>query len=126
MTALDDLLNDKNWSNYYPYNWTGIGSFPPVASAAYELASLRTENERLTKERDLAIAHDTQPYPTAEAYEKVCEVLNKTKVENERLRKANEEARNWIAHVIKYYDEEIEGLCIDAGKDWLAANPEEE
>ena len=36
------------------------------------LDNLVKENERLKRERDLAIAHDTQPYPTAEAYEKVC------------------------------------------------------
>ncbi len=37
---------------------------------------IRTDTDaviaELTRERDLAIAHDRQPYPTAEAYEKVC------------------------------------------------------
>ena len=37
-----------------------------------KLTALRSENERLVRERDLALAHDTQPYPTADAYEKVC------------------------------------------------------
>ena len=31
--------------------------------------------KELVLERDLAVAHDTQPYPTAEAYEKVCAAL---------------------------------------------------
>ena len=35
----------------------------------------------LEEELNLAIAHDRQPYPTAEAYEKVCEALNRTKEE---------------------------------------------
>ena len=35
--------------------------------------------ERLKRERDLAVVHDKQPYPTAEAYEKVCAALHKTK-----------------------------------------------
>jgi hypothetical protein len=33
--------------------------------------------ERLEQERDLAIAHDQQPYPTADAYEKVCAARTK-------------------------------------------------
>jgi hypothetical protein len=45
-----------------------------LQAAAQEngLDNLVKENEKLKIERDLAIAHDTQPYPTAEAYEKVC------------------------------------------------------
>ena len=45
-----------------------------LQAAAQEngLDNLVKENEKSKIERDLAIAHDTQPYPTAEAYEKVC------------------------------------------------------
>ena len=35
--------------------------------------------EAAERERDLARAHDSQPYPTAEAYEKVCAALEKAK-----------------------------------------------
>lgn len=38
---------------------------------------LEADVERLTQERDRAIAHDQQPYPTAEAYEKTCAALHK-------------------------------------------------
>ncbi len=48
-------------------------------------AALRAENERLKQEVILAVAHDRQPYPTAEAYEKVCSVLHKKEAEAERL-----------------------------------------
>lgn len=33
--------------------------------------------DKLREERDLAIAHDRQPYPTAWAYEQACKALNK-------------------------------------------------
>ena len=39
-----------------------------------EIAALKEENQQLHRELELAIAHDRQPYPTAEAYEKVCAV----------------------------------------------------
>jgi hypothetical protein len=35
------------------------------------------EIERLTRERDLAVAHDRQPYPTAWAYEQACRVRDR-------------------------------------------------
>ncbi len=38
---------------------------------------LKDEVARLTRERDEAIAHDRQPYPTVEAYEKACAALHK-------------------------------------------------
>lgn len=57
--------------------------------------------EAAEKERDLAIAHDRQPYPTAYAYEKACEALRETKArlstaeqECERLRGERDEIRS--------------------------------
>lgn len=47
----------------------------------------QTRAERAEAERDLAIAHDRQPYPTADAYERVCATLAATKA---RLEKAVE------------------------------------
>jgi len=38
--------------------------------------------KQLMEERDHAIAHDTQTYPTAEAYELVCALLQKEKERN--------------------------------------------
>ncbi|MCU1671056.1 MAG: hypothetical protein JWP40_3983 [Blastococcus sp.] len=40
-----------------------------------QVQQLRDEVARLTRERDLAVAHDTQPYPTADAYEQACKAL---------------------------------------------------
>lgn len=42
---------------------------------AAEITTLRAQLATALKERDEAIAHDRQPYPTAYAYEKVCEIL---------------------------------------------------
>lgn len=59
--------------------------------AERENTALREQLARAIHERDLAVAHDRQPYPTAEAYEKVCAALNEHKerlaqVEKERTR----------------------------------------
>lgn len=48
-----------------------------------EVDQLRGENAQLTRERDLAIAHDTQPYPTAWAYEQACRVMHEAKAERD-------------------------------------------
>jgi hypothetical protein len=45
-------------------------------------------------ERDLAIAHDRQPYPTAEAYDLACKALNKHRDHARRLQKAFRTARD--------------------------------
>ena len=46
---------------------------------------LKTRLDAAEKERDLAIAHDTQPYPTAQAYEKVCKLLHEKESKIKRL-----------------------------------------
>src|SRR4029450_11119269 len=55
-----------------------------LTAARRSIEGLRTrmlaaeaERDRLREERDLAIAHDRQPYPTAEAYEGACRALEK-------------------------------------------------
>lgn len=49
------------------------GMNPDVLDQAFaQLTALEAENAELKQERDLAVAHDRQPYPTADAYEKVC------------------------------------------------------
>jgi hypothetical protein len=47
---------------------------------------LLDEIKQLARERDLAVAHDRQPYPTAEAYERVCAALERQRGEVDRLR----------------------------------------
>ena len=56
------------------------------------------ELERVGRERDLALAHDQQPYPTAHAYEKVCE-------NNERLKVLVQEMR---AHLLTIFTTEAD------------------
>jgi hypothetical protein len=55
------------------------GKVPGIYAARFghldELQNLRAQVAELTRERDLAIAHDRQPYPTADAYERVCAAL---------------------------------------------------
>jgi len=51
-----------------------------------EIQSLHQERDALRRKRDLAIAHDRQPYPTAEAYENVCAALDKVKRELAELK----------------------------------------
>lgn len=55
------------------------GIYPLGFSRAVSIVAGRAVNESsaLRQERDLAIAHDRQAYPTAEAYAKVCEVKNR-------------------------------------------------
>lgn len=40
------------------------------------LAAAQARLAEAERERDLAIAHDRQPYPTADAYERACSALN--------------------------------------------------
>lgn len=62
-------------------------------SAARSLIELEAERDSLyialgeaERARDLAIAHDTQPYPTAWAYDQVCRVMHEAKAERDYLR----------------------------------------
>jgi hypothetical protein len=50
-----------------------------IAHAHQDIPRLISRVREAERERDLAVAHDRQPYPTAYAYEKVCAALNKTK-----------------------------------------------
>ena len=46
---------------------------------------LETALRERTRERDLAVEHDRQPYPTAWAYEQACRVLNERTAERDLL-----------------------------------------
>jgi hypothetical protein len=71
---------------------------PPSRPADERIQALEAMVARLTTERDLAIAHDTQPYPTAWAYEQACAALHAAKAELARLRhQPVEEADLWLA-----------------------------
>jgi len=59
-----------------------------LSDAADEIRRLRFELNRTEHEKGLAIAHDRQPYPSAESYEKACSDL-----ENQRQRAAKAESR---------------------------------
>jgi hypothetical protein len=74
--------------------------------AAHELAMAAQDlMVELTKQRDLAIAHDRQPYPTADAYEKVCAALHKKEGE----------LHDAVARAHTYYTEKVraEKKCTD-------------
>lgn len=69
---------------------------------SYDGKDMFAEMDRLRKERDDAIAHDRQPYPTAWAYEQVCKALHAAEAEVRRL---TEEVR--MAHL----DWQNDGRC---------------
>jgi DNA-binding NtrC family response regulator len=64
-------------------DWAGsVGHFlinarQDIAVLLAEVDRLRSELARVTEERDLAVAHDTQPYPTQHAYDAACAALEK-------------------------------------------------
>lgn len=70
--------------------------------------------EKAREERDLAIAHDRQPYPTAEAYEKVCAARTKWQARAEKVEAERDQARQQGA------EEERERLRAALGDHWLA------
>jgi hypothetical protein len=49
--------------------------------------------KELEKERDLALEHDTQPYPTAWAYEQTCAALTECKERVGRLEEALQDVK---------------------------------
>jgi len=62
---VDELVKENNILN------------DKLSNATMSYMDLRIELEAVKKERDLAILHDSQPYPTPWAYEQVCEDKNK-------------------------------------------------
>lgn len=59
------------------------------------IATLQSRIKELERERDLAVAHDRQPYPTAWAYEQACKTIEKYKQQNEAMKKVVEQVREW-------------------------------
>lgn len=59
------------------------GHVPDLLDAILAVAD--AEQAELRRERDLAVAHDRQPYPTAWAYEQACKALRRKTAAIERL-----------------------------------------
>jgi hypothetical protein len=55
----------------------GVDMTNPTEVLAEKVVQQRERIVELEEERDLAIAHDRQPYPTAWAYEQACEALER-------------------------------------------------
>ena len=84
-----------------------------------QYAKLEKQLADAKRERGLAIAHDSQPYPTAEAYEKVCAALaeaqkaakwNHRPVED-ALVEALTKARRWIVEDKFQHDNHCAFIC---------------
>lgn len=58
-------------------------------------AALTEQVRKLTLERDLAVAHDRQPYPTAEAYKLACKTREKLREQVEKLTAERDEANKY-------------------------------
>lgn len=103
-----------------------------------EVERLRAETVRLTEERDLAIAHDRQPYPTQWAYDQACTALenhrqraDKAETERDRYRHALQRAALSVEHdrasrtcqerVSPIHDEDCPACAVQA-----ALHPEQE
>lgn len=83
---LRDDYEDR-WSEAEPY--TVIDTYRDERhAAADEIERLRAERDKARRDRDLAISHDRQPYPTQWAYDRVCAARTKWQ---ERAEKAEAE-----------------------------------
>ncbi|MFE0353631.1 hypothetical protein ACFW2I_09065 [Streptomyces nigra] len=93
--------------------------------AAPVLDAVIAELEQLRRERDLAIAHDRQPYPTAWAYEQACKALRRKTDVLDRVREYLERHEHRVAvsplDVLALLDEaqqqEPESGCAHCGGD---------
>lgn len=74
-----------------------------------ETLTLRAELQQARRERDLAIAHDRQPYPTAEAYEAVCAARTKWQDRAEKAEAENAELRSRLQEAKKALKEATRG-----------------
>ncbi|MFD9248475.1 hypothetical protein [Streptomyces bottropensis] len=61
-----------------------------IQGADAVIAIADQEQAELRRERDLAIAHDRQPYPTAWAYEQACKALRRKEAAIERVRRLHD------------------------------------
>ena len=81
---------------------TAYGNGPFVeAIADAVIAVAETEQAGLRRERDLAIAHDRQPYPTAWAYEQACKALRRKEAVIERVAQMADAWESQLPEVIR-------------------------
>ena len=90
-----------------------------LTSLEHERDVLKARLAEVELERDLAIAHDRQPYPTAHAYEQVCKALETSRASCEAIQR---ELRA-LATELKYgahalYRQKAIAVC---DFDWLLA-----
>ncbi len=100
---------------------TDLASSGPAGEIASNvLESLKAKDvliRKLESERDLAIAHDTQPYPTAWAYEQTCKALH---AQRERAEKAERECEAQKARAMRAEAERDKAVQVRIGYDrWL-------
>jgi hypothetical protein len=92
-----DLINDYRGANHQ--------ACAERDSYARDLAATRAELEAARHERDLAIAHDRQPYPTAAAYEATCRALEAAHGERDEARDTarglRQELRHWRTYGVE-------------------------
>ena len=86
-----------------------------VSTLCRRLAEARRENERLREERDLAVAHDRQPYPTACAYDRVCEARTRWQNRAEKAEAKNERLRGMVERIVAWCDNDMAGIVWDRG-----------
>lgn len=82
---------------------------PKIRALVAELqTAARAQLAEARRERDLAIAHDTQPYPTADAYERACAALHKhrERADAAEAQLDQAEARGWAAAVEALRDDQ--------------------
>lgn len=97
-SALKSLAKSEKLHKLLPAKYLGWDVYE---AAEAELTTLRAALAQMEKERDLAIAHDTQPYPTASAYDAVCAARDK-------WQSRAEDAEAALAQMRQEHDKEIE------------------
>lgn len=82
-----------------------------VGPLVAEVRRLRAELAEAQRERDLAVAHDRQPYPTAWAYEQACKALRRKTDALEQVREFLERHEHRVAvsplDVLAFLDEAV-------------------
>lgn len=111
-----DFDLDEVWDNLEELAiheaWSGVRSiarwfYNKVVVARKENTELQNKLTTTRTERDLAVAHDRQPYPTADAYEKVCVLLETEREASRGLREALEKI------AVQKLTEEMDAAFVD-------------
>ena len=87
----------------------------PYADPDDDAAVVARAALRLSKALELAIAHDTQPYPTAWAYEQACKARDAARRENELLRAAVAEGDRRLDAAYQRIHPLMDGYCPACG-----------